>query len=90
MPDSENMDIPQTYPSVEEAAPEEVVPTPTEEKKSDQAKQVAEDSLKAAQDILKEYGGLLSDVPHNSAYWTLMNQHSGAYEQWKRLSALGL
>ena len=62
----------------------------TKTPKADAAKKKSEESLAAANEILKEYGGLLSNIPHNSSYWDHINAHQAANEEWKRLSGLNL
>jgi hypothetical protein len=59
-------------------------------KKSEVKKEEAAKCLEEATAILKEYGGMTSNIPINSSYWDLMNRHAGAHEDWKRLSGLNL
>jgi hypothetical protein len=59
-------------------------------KKSEVKKEEAAKCLEEASAILKEYGGLTSNIPINNSFWDLMNRHAGAHEEWKRLSALNL
>lgn len=77
---------PASYPEAVNVGGKEVKEGP----RAEEAKKKCEDALNSAREILKDYGGLPSNIPWNSAYWAFMNEHQDAYEQWKRLSPLGL
>lgn len=66
------------------------VTTPAPKKRFEEAKERAIGHLDAAKEVLKDYGGLPSNIPWNSPYWDFMNRHQSAFEEWKRLEALGL